>query len=145
MLIHQYHQVLAHQHYQVLAHQYNHVLTDEYYQVLTHSGLSSVNPPILPSVNPSILSSVDPSRVIKGLLFNRVRVRVYMEKHFLEVFVQTKLYENTEGKYFPVQTEQTRLISYLYYMAFGSFSYLFLPLRLQASDVNDVAVYIIYF
>ena len=52
------------------------------------------------------------------------------------------LCENTEGKYFPVQTEQTRLSHLL--LAFGSFSYLFVVLRLPASDVNDVAVYLTF-
>ena len=45
-------------------------------------------------------------------------------KYLAEVFVCGK---KTEGKYFPVQIEQTRLID-IYYMAFGSFSSLFIAL-----------------
>ena len=36
--------------------------------------------------------------------------------------------EKTEGRYFPIQTKQTRLISHIYHMAFGSFSSLFIVL-----------------
>ena len=43
----------------------------------------------------------------------------------------------TEGKYFPVQTKQMRLIDF-YYMAFGSFSSLFLAL----CSSSGVAVYL---
>ena len=60
-------------------------------------------------------------------------------KHLPDVFVQTERRRNrglcrkTEGKYFPVQTEQTRFIRHLLRL-FGSFSSLFLRLC-QSSDV----------
>ena len=44
--------------------------------------------------------------------------------------------KKTEGKYFPLQTEQTRLIRH--YMAFGSFSSLFISL----CSSSDVVVYL---
>ena len=64
------------------------------------------------------------------MLTNRV-CDVCRGKYLPEAFVHTErrrneVCEKTEGKYFPVQTEQTLLIRH--YMAFGSFSFLFIAL-----------------
>ena len=62
---------------------------------------------------------------IKGLL---TECEVCTGKYFPEVFVQTErrkergLCEKNEGKYFPVQTEQTRLIRLLHSFWFIFFS-----------------------
>ena len=70
----------------------------------------------------------------KGLL---TECEVCRGKYLPEVFVQTErrrsevCAKKNEGKYFPVQTEQTRLIRHLLYyihVAFGSFSSLFIAL-----------------